>query len=177
MAVKLNLLPEGYALSGPLSQVVKLVRPLNVILLAFFLIVVLGMGGFFIFSSFSLRNLNTANDALKSKIQSQATAQQQIVLLKDRLKQIKTVQGLPTALKNMTSITPLLASSSGTILVSELGVDPQKAAVSVVFRSNSDLTSFVRSLNTVKSFNTVSLGAFSYNPGSGYLVTLNFSTK
>ena len=177
MAVKLNLLPENFKLTGPIARVVKFMRPLNVILLALFLVTVIGMGGFFIFSSISLRNLAAANDSLKQQIQTQSTAQQQIVLLKDRLKLINMVQSLPDSLKNLTGVGPLLSTITGTSLVSELGVDTQKTTVSLVFKSNSDLTTFVKGLENIKTFAAVTLSAFSYNPSTGYLVSLNLGGK
>ncbi len=177
MAVKLNLLPEQFNLSGPLGSIVKFVRPLNVILLALFLATALGMGGFFIFSSISLKNLGTANANLKTQIQSQSAAQQQIVLLKDRLGKIKSVQALPNSLKNLGNIGSVLSSIAGSSFVSELGVDALKTSATIVFKSNSDLTNFVKTLSSTKSFTSITLGSFNYNPTSGYLMTLDFSNK
>ena len=177
MAVKLNLLPEGFALTGPLGQVVKVVRSLNVILLALFLVMVIGMGGFFIFSSISLNNLNTANKNLENQIDAQSTAQQQIVLLKDRLGQIKTVQGTPGATKNFNNVSPLINLVTGDSLLSEIDIDPQKVNFSVIFKSNSDLTNFLKNLYSSKVYNSVSLATFNYSSAGGYQTGLDFLMK
>jgi hypothetical protein len=177
MAVKLNLLPPNYALSGPVGQIVKFARPLNVILLALFIITVLGMGGFFIFSSLSLKNLTASNDVLKNQIQGQSAAQQQMVLLKDRLGKIKTVQGVSTATKSLTSIDPFLALITGDSTLSELNVNSQKVTATIVFKSNSGLTNFLKSVSSSTDFSLVTLGTFSYNPTSGFQVGLNFTKK
>lgn len=177
MAVKLNLLPQDYALTGPVGKIIKFIRPLNVILLALFLVMAIGMGGFFIISSVSLKNIGVANDNLKNQIQAQGAAQQQMTLLKDRLSKIKTVQALPTSLKNLANVSPLLTPLTGDSLVSELGVDSQKTTASITFKSNPDLTNFVKSLGGVKSFTSITLGTFSYSPSSGYLMTLDFKGK
>lgn len=177
MAVKLNLLPEGFALSGPVGQIIKASRPLSVISLALFLITALGMGGFFIFSSISLRSLTSANEGLKNQIQIQSSAQQQIVLLKDRLGLINTVQAMPTAIKNLNNMNPLLTFVTGTSLLSELGVDSQKVTSSILFKSNSDLTTFVKALSSNATFKSVSLGTFSYSPVAGYQVGINLIGK
>lgn len=177
MAVKLNLLPEEFLLKGPLGRAVKFVRPLTITLLALFLIMALGMGAFFIFSSFSLKNLQSSNDTLTNQIQVQAAAQQQIVLLKDRLAKIKTVQSIPTATKNLVTIEPILSALSGSSLISELDIDSQKTTTSVVFKSNSDLTNFVKSLQTNTAFSLISIGSFNYSPATGYQLGLTFTAK
>jgi len=177
MAVKLNLLPPDYTLTGPVGQIVKFARPLNVILLALFLVIALGMGGFFIFSSLSLRSLAASNDSLKKQIQAQSVAQQQIVLLKDRLGKIKTVQGVATAAKNLTGIDPILALVADNSALSELGIDSQKVAMTVVFKSNSDLTNFLKGVSSNITYSSVLLGTFNYTPAGGYQVSLSFVKK
>jgi type II secretory pathway pseudopilin PulG len=177
MAVKLNLLPSDYSLAGPVRQLLKLVRPLNVVLLSLFVVVVLGMGGFFIFSSLSLQSLTSSNNNLKNQIQTQESAQQQIVLLKDRLSKIKTVEVIPNANKNLSGIDPFLTSLSGGSLISDLDVEPQKTSTSIVFKTNSDLTNFIKSLDSNSVFSTITLGTFSYNVTGGYLVGLDFAGK
>jgi hypothetical protein len=177
MAVKLNLLPPNYALSGPIGQIVKFARPVNVILLALFIVTVVGMGGFFVFSSFSLRSLTASNDGLKKQIQAQSAAQQQMVLLKDRLGKIKTVQGVATATKNLNDINPILARLTGNSALSELNIDAQKLTATITFKSNSDLTNFLEGVGLSTNYSAITMGTFSYNPVSGYQVGLNFTKK
>jgi hypothetical protein len=177
MAVKLNLLPTDYTLTGSLGNIVKALRPLNTILLALFLIMTIGMGGFFIFGSIFLKDLNTQNSNLESQIQTQSTAQQQIVLLKDRLAKIKLVQATPEASKNLTKTDPLLTLVSGNSLLTELDVDPLKTTASVVFRSNTDLVNFLKTVGSSEAYKSISLGSFNYNPGVGYQVSLTLLNK
>lgn len=177
MAVKLNLLPENYTLSGPVGQIVKIVRSLNVILLALFLITALGMGAYFIFSSISLNGIKKENETLKSQIQERSKAQQQIVLLKDRLSQIKLAQEIPGASKNLTNIKPVLSLISGNSVLSELEVDSQKTNASIIFKSNADLTNFLKTVSSNKTYKSVSLGTFNFSPAAGYQVSLSFSEK
>jgi Tfp pilus assembly protein PilN len=176
-AVKLNLLPSDYSVSKPVANVLKIVRPLNVALLAVFLAGALGMAGFFIFSSVTLRNLNTANNSLKAQIQAQQEAQQQIVLLKDRLGKIKRIYEVPGASKNFSSMVPFINSIGETNNISEFEVEPQKISLTVAFKSNSELSRFMRSLDSQSPFATVALDSFSYNPASGYTVGMSFTVK
>jgi Tfp pilus assembly protein PilN len=177
MAVKLNLLPADYNLTGPLGQIVKAVRPLNVILLALFLITGLGMGAYFAFSLISLNGLRAENEILKSQIQEMSAAQQQIVLLKDRLTQIKTAQAIPGASENLANISPILNLVAGNSQLSELDVDSRKTNVSIVFKSSSDLSNFLDGVSSNKKYPSVSLNAFNYSPSVGYQVNFNFLGK
>lgn len=177
MAVKLNLIPEELTLSDPVTQIVKFVQPLNVVLLALFLITGLGMTAFFIFSSVSLNDLNISNQKLIFQIQTQNSAQQQMVLLKDRISKIKIAQSVPNSTKNLTNIIQVLDEVSGNSLVSELDVDPQRISGTFAFKTNSDLTNFIKQLGALNTFISTNLETFSYNPASGYLISMGFVPK
>lgn len=177
MAVKLNLLPSDYAVSKPVATVLNIVRPLNVILLAIFLACALGMAGFFIISSVSLNDLNSTNNSLKNQIQAQQVAQQQEVLLKDRLGRIQTVYNYPSGLKNFTAISSVIGSLPVNSSVSEMDLNSEKTDLSVLFTSNSDLTNFVKTLNSQNAFAGITLNSFGYNPTNGYLVGVSFTGK
>ncbi len=175
MAVKLNLLPSDYTVSKPVAAVLKVVRPLNVTLLAVFLASALGMAGFFIFSSVTLKNLNSVNNNLKSQIQSQQAAQQQVVLLKDRLSKIQRVQSTPGASKNLALVIPFVNAIGDDSVLTELDLDSQKTALSIGFKSNTNLTNFIKSLNSQSPFSSITLNSFNYNPVSGYLVEFSLT--
>ena len=177
MAVNLNLLPSDYEVSDSVAKLIKSARQLNVILLAIFFAGALSMAGFFVFSAISLQNLNTQNTNIRNQIQVQQTAQQQVVLLKDRLSKIKRVQAVPGAAQNLTAISPLIGSVSDSGSVSELNVSPQKTSMSLTFRTNSDLVSFIKTLNGNTNFSSITMDSFSYNPTTGYLVSFSFSGK
>jgi Tfp pilus assembly protein PilO len=177
MAVKLNLLPSDYTITGPLATLIKVVRPLNVTLLAIFLAAALGMTGFLIFSSVSLNNLNSTNNSLKSQIQSQQAAQQQVVLLKDRLGKIKRVIAMPSASKSLSNINPLLDSVGETSAITGLDIDLQKTKLSIDFKSNSELTNFVNGLSSQNNFSAILIDSFSYSPVTGYSVGFSFVGK
>lgn len=177
MAVKLNLLPPDYSLSAPVRQTIKMVKSLSVILLGLFIVMTSGIGAFLIISSISLKNLSAENESLKVQIQEQSTVQQQVVLLKDRLSQIKTVQAMPSAIDNLNKIIPVSNLVTGSSYISELSVDTQKTSASIVFRSNSDLTNFFKSISENEDYSSITLGTFNYSPIVGYQISLSFTNK
>lgn len=177
MAIKVNLMPAELVLSGGLNRILKVSRMLGVILLAGFLIFGLGLAAFFIISSVQLSGLNSGNTDLKNQITTLETSEQKIVLLKDRIGNIKKVQSIPTFLTNLGNIEPVLAAVTAGSSVSELDIDPTKVSTTINFKSNGDLTTFITSVTKQSVFKSILLSAFGYNPASGYLVTLTFSAK
>ncbi len=177
MSVKLNLLPEEFSVSKPVATVLKIVRPLNVTLLSIFLASALGMAGFFIFGSITLRNLNTENNNLKTQIQAQSEAQQQAVLLKDRLEKIRKVIAMPNASKNNLALFTLADSLTDNSKIVEMDISPQTSSLSIAFKTNSELTNFMNQLSSQVAFSEVALDSFSYNPAGGYVVSVSFTGK
>lgn len=173
MAIKINLLPPESTISGPVAQMMKVARMLNVIFLGVFLVVGFGLGVFFVVSSLQLQDLNATNNKLKGQITAQETSEQQLVLLKDRLAKIQTVKNLPDTTKNMVKVDPFIRELVGNTSLTELEVDAQKTDLSVLFRTNSDLTNFLKSMSDNKVYKSSILSSFGYNPSSGYLVSVH----
>ncbi len=177
MAVKLNLLPPELSVSGGLAKILKTTRMLGVIFLAGFLIFALGTGAFFLVSSLQLKNLTQNIDQLKTQIKAQAVSEQQIVLLKDRIKGIKSARNSSSALKELADFDPFLTSLTSDSSVNELQIAPQKIEATILFRSSADLTAFLQSLKSSTAFSLGTVNSFSFNPATGYLVTFRLTGK
>ena len=170
MPIKINLLPAELKVSGTMGQMLRISRILGVISLAVFLVFGLGLGAFFIISSIQLNSLNSANDSLKSQLTTLKTSEAQLVVLKDRIGKIKLAQNIPTAVKNLTAFEPLVSSFSGSTVVSEIDIETAKVSTSINFKSNSDLTAFVKAISTAAIFRSVTFSSFSFSPAGGYLL-------
>lgn len=174
MAVKINLLPQDYTVSDSVARVIKIVRPLNVILLSIFLVAALGAAGFFILSSITIKNLSTTNSTLTNQIESLQSAQQQVVLLKDRLGKIRRIMSKPGAYKNIAPINPILVAFFGSSTLTELDADSEKTLLTLNFKSGTDLSNFLDSISENPSFSNVAMNSFNYNPSNGYTVGFSF---
>lgn len=175
MAVTLNLLPTELAVGKNLARALKTIRALGVILLAVFIMFIVGVSAFFIFESINLKNITNDMSDLGNQIKAQETSEQQIVLLKNRIGKIVILQKQPNSSKNLSAIEPFLATLPGNTPINELNVDSQKITLSLTFKSNSALSTFFSSLNNTSSFKSVVLSSFGFNPVSGYLLGLNIS--
>jgi hypothetical protein len=173
MAIKVNLLPPEYRVSGPVSRALKLIRTLNVIFLAMFIIFTTGLGGYFILSTMELNALVEDENQLKLQITAQQTSEQQLVVLKDRVEKILSIRALANANLNLEKVIPLVEQNAGDSVLTELDVDARKVDLSMLIRSNSELTSFFDRMAGNEIFSTVLLSSFGFNPVSGYLVSFS----
>lgn len=177
MAIKINLLPSEKRVGRELQGILRITRMLGVIALGAFIVFGLGIAAFFVFTSIQLNGLNSTNSTLESQITGLETSETQIVLLKDRIGKIKTVQRVPSAIASLNNIIPVITPLSVEASVNELDVSPTKISASVNFRSNSDLSNFLKGLSTSTSFKTITLSSFAFNPASGYLVGVDIVDK
>lgn len=177
MAVKFNLLPPELSVSKNLNNALKTLRALDVIAVAVFLVFCIGLGVFFVISFLSLNNINSSITQLKSKVSAQESSEQQIVLLKDRLKKITALQSQPNALSNLTVIESFLLNLSPATSISQMQVDSTKIDLSLDFSVNSDLSAFLSALKNSSAFKSVTMSSFSFNPTTGYLVDVNIVKK
>ena len=177
MAITLNLLPPEEAVGKNLSKVLKSIRAIGVIAIAGFIIFVVGVSGFFVFSYLTLKNSQTIVADLESQIKTREVSEQQIVLLKDRIQKIASAQKSPSSMKNLGSVEPYIKSMSGESQITEMGADSKKVTITVNFKSNSELSSFLKNMTGSTVFKTVALSSFAFNPATGYALGVDIQSK
>jgi hypothetical protein len=176
MAVNLNLLPQDYKVSDSVAKIIKIVRPLNVILLAVFLLSAIGVGAYFVYSTTVIENLDTTNTTLRNQVKSLQSAQQQAVLLKDRLGKIGKIYAKPAASKNLGAVDFLIKSLPPTTTINLMDIDAEKTGVTYAFATNTDLTNFLNLLNNQTNLD-VTMTSFNYETTNGYVVGFSFVPK
>jgi hypothetical protein len=177
MPVKLNLLPPELSVSKSLGTILKTFRILGVIGIAAFLIFSVGTLIIFVINTINLNGLNANVAKLKSQVSTQEKSEQQVVLLKDRLAKITTVQKMPSAIPNLVSIEPFLTGLSGDVSVSQIIIDPKSVDLAANIKTISGLTSFLQFFKTPGAFKSVNLASFGFSSKSGYSVEVNAVTK
>jgi len=169
----LNLLPPELSVSKNLNSFLKTVRSLGVIGIAAFLIFGVGVSAFFIFSTISLNGINANVTKLKGQVSAQQKSEQQIILVKDRLEKIASIQNLPNSSSNQTAIEPFLTNLSVNSSLGELEIDPAIVRLSANIKTNSDLSTFLGSFQSSDVFKTVDLTSFSLSPINGYSIEIS----
>lgn len=177
MTIKLNLLPPELAVDKKTSNILKSVRAFNLILTALFVIFTIGLSAYFIFTSIMLKNKLASLDSLKNKIKTLQTSEQQMILLKDRIKKINTAQAKDSSLKSLDAIDPILSTLSQESQITELNVDVAKIIFLISFKSTFDLTNFFENLSKSTVFKSATLSSFGFNPLTGYLAGISVVPK
>lgn len=177
MAVNLNLLPPELSVSKNLNKILKFTRSLGVISTAVFLVFIIVVVAVYVVYSLNLRSLNTANLQLQDQVKAQESTEQSLVLLKDRATKIRTVLNLPSSLGNLSQANLVLASSSASVDLAEMDVDPVKVTLNMNFKTNSDLSQFLQYVSSSNAFKTIVMTSFGLNPLSGYTLSLDLTKK
>ena len=172
MPVNLNLLPPELSISKNLGSLLKTFRALGVIAVGAFLVFGVGIAALFIIDTMSLGSINAKVSALKSQVTAQEKSEQQVVLLKDRLENITSIQNMPNSLASLAVIEPFLSGFSSNVSVSEMQISPTEVDLTLRIKSNSDFSALLTSIRNLGDFRSVNLTSFSFNPSSGYSVEL-----
>lgn len=166
----LNLLPTELAVSKNLNKLLKTIRALGVIGIAAFLVFGIGVGVFFIFATLNLNRVKANVTKLSAQVSAQQKSEQQLILVKDRLKKITSIQALPNSSQNQSAITSILSNLSSGASVNELSIDSASVRLSANLKTNADITNFLDSFQKSSAFKTIILTSFSLSPINGYSV-------
>lgn len=175
MAITLNLLPQDQVVDTRVVKFVKVLRSLNMVFIGVFVVFVLGAGVLFYMNNSKLKTLTKETIRLKEEVSSLEVSEQQVVLLKDRIKKIQTVQAIPSSLRNMKSVDTLLSTIPENVSVTELGLDAKKIDLSLKFKSNFELQQFLDGLKGSPVFKSAVITSFGLSPTTGYLVSFDLS--
>lgn len=172
--IKINLLPQELSVNKKTARVVKIIKNLNIIFLIIFIVSGAMLGVFFFLSSQKLARLQAEASEMETQIKSQQTVEQSVVLLKDRLVKIKTLDNSETAEEMLADIRPVIELLPTDAVVGELSIDSKEIDMGVSFPSSLSLGSFFSSLGRIDNFSKIRLANFSFNPATGYLVGFSF---
>lgn len=173
MAITLNLLPQEKQISGTTGKIIKFSKSASVVILFGFIVYCLAIGVFMYLNSQKLKTLQTNNASLKNKVAELQASEQQIVIIKDRIKKIELARGLPSAMTNLGLVTDAIQLLPDTAKVTELEVDPKKVDLTVNFKTNIDMSRFLNTLKSSSTFKSVVVTSFGLNPTTGYLISFN----
>jgi hypothetical protein len=160
-----------------LSGILKTLKAINVILLVGFLVSALGMGAVFVLNSVTLKNVDKNVDQLKAKVIVLESSEQQLILMKDRLSKIASIKAFPSTLTNITNINSMLTGLSGNSSISQMDMGLSKVDLSMIIKSNDDLSMFLTNVKNTNLFKSVTLSSFGYSPAGGYNIGTSFVGK
>lgn len=152
-------------------------KALGVISIIAFIVFALVCGGIFILDKITLTTTMARVNGLKMEVEAQETSEQQLVLLKDRLAKIATFRKTPNASKNISGVDTLFANQSPNTIMNQAGISSTKVDISLVIKTNEDLTAFLNTIKGTKLFSSVDLSTLSFSPLGGYSVAVSLGNK
>jgi hypothetical protein len=163
----INLLPTDIAPKGPTLRIVNYLKQIIFVGFVIFLLVALGLAGFFLLTSFELNGSINRQENLKTQIKSLEQTEQKIILLEDRIKKIKKVLALPDSQDNIATSQEVLGIATG-LSIGELEISPDKTKLTITADSSSSMSQFLTTITESKLYQSIVLSSFSFNPSSGY---------
>lgn len=177
MPVKLNLLPENLQISKGTTQLLKTSKSLGIIMLVVFIISSLGMAAYFVISQLSYNKLKTEVANFESQVKAMEGSEQQLILLKDRLSKISSINTMPSAVNNLSNLDLILNGVSLDSVMEDVAIAPKKITTSLQLASNSDFATFVSNLKNSTVFKTVTLSSLNFTPDTGYKLDTNLDNN
>ena len=173
----INLLPKDLIPGAGFIKSAGILRRLVTLGFAVFVIIAMGIVGFFIFNSLSIRNSDNKQSELKNSIKSLEQTEQGMVLVKDRIGKVQQVNALPSSAEESANLSTIFSQASGLGTLTEAIIEKEKLDTTFSVSSSSALTQLLATIVTGENYKRVELMSFSFNPNVGYLVSLAFVTK
>lgn len=172
---KINLIPQDLAVP---SKTVKLAVVINKITTTIFILVVLVVfvfGGLIYYFSNENNKLIQQTESLKSKVVSLSANEQKMVLAKDRLAKISTIEkekNVENEVARFKTFSDFVFASPDMNL-SEANLTTKGSETSLLAKNSSALSSFMTSLQNLKEYKNIVISSLSFNPNLGFLLTIS----
>lgn len=177
MKKTINLLPEELEVKGPIAQGIETLKKIVILLAAVFLVIGGALGAYALILVFQIRDSQTAQENLKTQIASLEQAEQQLVLVKDRIAKARPLVEADDAKSNLDRLGSFLTNLPAGVNFTEGEIDLEKTEISFNANSSLGLSSLLSSLSAAQAFDTITLQSFSFNPNTGYLVSLELKNS
>ena len=132
--------------------------------------------GYIVFLRMQIRASAKRAEGLKSSITALKSTEQRLYLLKERTGKIKSLLAKETGEESLTGSAGVLASHPG-ISLTRMMTSQGKISLSGSCQSTGYLSGFFESLLADNTYQNIKLMSFMFNPGTGYIFSLELSLK
>ena len=173
----INLLPTNLLPNPSVLKLAELLKSLVTVFLALFVVVAAGISGYFLINSFTLDASLKSQDILKKSIQSMEQTEQSLLLVKDRLAKLKEIYANPSVKPDILALSKMLTVLPADASLTEADMGNNSLDTTFTVNNSLSLTQLMAVLIVQNTYPRVDLLSFSFNPTSGYVVSLNFINK
>src|SRR3990172_8063149 len=153
----INLLPQEFKPKGYVVTVSHTLRKVAVLLLTVFLVGSVAILGAFIFTSQRIKGSNSMQEELKTEIETLEATEQRLILLKDRLDKVKTIEDANNSGEEVTVLGNVSDLFSEGITPKGILVSKGLTQVSVYADSLANLSHFIEILKGSGQFANIAL--------------------
>lgn len=171
----INLLPTDLSPKGPVIKFAKTLRNIATAGFVVFVIFLIALIGFFLFTSTQLSSSTARQEQLETSIKSLEETEQRLVLVKDRLKYTKQVLGEANAADGLGQLKALLLSLPESASISQIDVAKDKVELTLLVTDSLGVTQSLTTLTAAGLYEKIVLLSFGFNPSTGYFVSLELS--
>jgi hypothetical protein len=173
MKKKINLIPEGLAVSSKIASITKQINKISVILGIVAILSAISLISYLVYLNLESKKLVETGEILKSEIISLEKSEQKLILAKDKLSKIESIRQIDSIDNELDLFKEFRAftSSNGTKL-QEVIMSPTKTEINIWFPDLLALGSGMLSMAKLNNFTNIVLSSLSYNIDKGYFLNL-----
>ena len=169
---KINLLPTNLAAPSDVLKVVDNIKRITVTVFIIFFLVAAGGAALLFFAFRNNSDLKNKNTELETNISNLQKTEQKLVLIRDRIEKVKTINANSDASTNVDKLNRVILSKPSDISLNSATIDVDKTKFSVISKSSNTMATFLKSVAAVPDFKKISLISFTFTPSVGYDITL-----
>ncbi len=169
---KINLLPIELSPKSDLARLAKLMKRITIAGSVVFLVLGLAAASFLIVMTFEADSLVKENQALMVQIESFNQEEQGLVLVKDRVKKAEAIVSERRVEPELSRVSPFLVDQPLSVIISQADLKTKDSQFSFEVVDSSELGGVLSDFVALDAFEKVTLESLTFNPASGYLVSL-----
>jgi Tfp pilus assembly protein PilN len=173
---RINLLPLDLSANSASVKIKNAINTLAIISTTALFICIFAFVGLYIYNNNKLKLLVVDNSKLKNQITSLEASEQKLVLAKDRLGKIKDIMENNSAQDEIALYKEISKDIDPAIQISEVGLESSKLETSLLTPDSRTVGTFFNKIITLKTVKKIMLTTLTYNPSTGYLAGLVFTT-
>ena len=174
MEKKINLIPTEMAVPARAVKITKIITKISTVATIFLILITLVLTSIFFYYSLEDKKIAGSVEDLKSSISKLEKNEQKLILAKDRLDKITTVQNLKSIDQEIIryqKFAEAVKSSSGSA-ITEANLNSKGTEVSLLSFNSESLAQVLVPLSKLLDYKIITLLSLGYNPGTGFISSL-----
>lgn len=172
---EINLLPIDLSSSRGSVKFAEGLKKLIPIFVGIFVIASVLSAVLLVFLTSEINSSHSRQSSLKQDITSLQKTEQQILLIKDRIGKINSLNSNTDAADTFANLDKTFSALPSGVNVSTVEITSDKTKFSVVSKDSLGMATFLNSIVTSGLYKSLILVQFSFTPGTGYTIGLEVS--